>query len=152
MENPPGHAWDPGNDAPIKLEYDPEPYNTVEINRDWRASQASRCFSSDETEEEIRPYRKQNVGIQDNVDSNQLARTRVENRKLLKDTPHRDIKQENDDYSPQQRNYQEPPQQRMDPLRNVPNNNTFVPQEHPSNYYLPKGAPRENTSREFNPG
>ena len=149
-ENPPGHAWD-STDVPIKIEFEPGPYNT-DIHRDWRAPQASRCFSSDETEEEIRPYRKQNVGIQDNVDSNQLARTRVENRKLLKDTPHRDIKQENDDYSTQQRNYQEPPQQRMDPLRNIQSNNAFAPQEQPPHYYLPKGAPRGNTNREFNPG
>ena len=151
MENPPGHAWDP-TDAPIKLEFDPEPYNTAEINRDWRASQASRCFSSDETEEEIRPYRKQNAGLQDNVDTNQLARTREVNQKLLRDTPQHDIKQEHNDYPTQQRNYQEPPQQRMDPLRNIQSHNTFAPREQPPHYYLPKGAPRGNTNREFNPG
>ena len=151
MENLPGYAWDP-TDAPVKLEFDPEPYNTAEINRDWRASQASRCFSSDDTEEEIRPYRKQNAGLQDNVDTNQLARTREVNQKLLRDTPQRGIKQEHNDYPTQQRNYQEPPQQRMDPLRNIQSHNTFAPREQTPHYYLPKGAPRGNTNREFNPG
>ena len=150
MENPPDHTWDPSSDAPnIKIEYDPEPYNTVGLHREWRAS---KYFSLDETEEETVAYMAQSVGIQDNVDSKQLAEARVENRLLLSDTHHRGIKQEIDDYPPQQRNPHQPPQQRMDTQRNIPDNNTFVHQDQPSNYYLPRGAPREDTSWEFNPG
>ena len=149
-ENPPGHAWD-STDVPIKIEFEPGPYNT-DIHRDWRAPQASRCFSSDETEEEMRPYRKQNVGIQDNVDTNQLARTREVNQQLLRETTRHDIKQEHNDYPTQQRHYQEQPQRRTDPPSTSRSHNTFAPREQPPHYYPPKGAQRGNTNQDFNPG
>ena len=138
-------------ERPIKIEFDPGSYNT-DIHHDWRAPRTSRGFSSDETEEDIRPHRKQNVGLQDNVDTNQLARTREANQELLRDTPRRDIKQEQNEYPTQQRNYQEQPQRRTDPPRNSQSHNTFTPREQTPHYYPPKGAQRGNTNQDFNPG
>ena len=157
-EDPHGYAWGPSSDAPpVKMEFEPEQYNTDVLRQNWRG--ASKYISSDETEEEIVTYRSRNTGIQDKVDSKRLAEARVQNQKLLLDThrvikqepdAHRNIKQEPDDHPPQQRDPRPPPQQ-MDTQR-TPNTNTPATQGQPPHYYHQRGTPRNDTNREYHPG
>ena len=104
-----GACWGQPEDVYIKQEFDPGPYNTEVIrHKDWRSKKP--IPSSDETEEEA-PYETRNIAHQDSIESRKLTDTKVQNRILLSNMNHEDIKQEPDNYIKQEPdNYAQPPQ------------------------------------------
>ena len=158
-EDPQTYAWDPNRGAgpssgvPVKMEFDPGPYNTDEQLLKWR--RAAKSISSDDTgEEDMMTSRKRNTGIHEQAESVRLSKTQVQNERLLlqrdvKQEPdeHHVIKQEPDDHPQQQRDTRLPPPQRIDPLRI---HNTITPTTQGPPLYYQRGPPRDNW--EYRPG
>ena len=158
-----GPCWEQPEDIYIKQELDTGPYNTEVIrhnerHNEWRSKKP--IMSSDNTEEEAAPYGARNVTHQESIDSKRLTETKVQNRILLSNTNHEEIKQEPESYEqpPQRAQYQREPQQRVDTQRDstydhmtmpssrsntnrhVPHPNQFNSRQQPSK----RGMPREN--------
>ena len=88
-----GACWEQPEDVYIKEEFDPGPYNTEVIRHDeWRLNK--KILSFNDTEGETAPYGTRNVTHQDSIDSKKLTERKVQNRVLLSNTNHEEIKQE----------------------------------------------------------
>ena len=165
-ENPHTYAWDsnrgagPSSGVPVKMEFDPGPYNTEDQRLNWR--RAAKNISSDDTEDEMMKFKPRNARVQDRAELDRLSKAQVQNQQLLLSEKQRDIKQELDahcvvkqepDDHPQQQQQRDPrptPPQRTDPLRT---HDTYTPTNpgKPPQYYQ-RGPPRDDINWEYRPG